>query len=611
MFRKRVRNTKSWKGNIRKEAYQAGKQYVSRRGKTVESKVVKSVKNCQLNCKYKCQNKISDDERSSVYETFYSLQSSTEKRHFILATSERFETARPLRKVQTVVVNNPENVDDPEDHNYSDTKNDEQPKSRRQYSFKYFFSIKGEKIKVCKKFYLSTLGISQKPVYTAHNKKDVITNTATPDLRGKSINSRRKPEGDADSARDHINSFHTVESHYCRANTKRLYLGAHLSVSKMYELYIEKCQADNIDPVKKSFYYKIFATEYNLGFHIPKSDRCDLCEKYKVARQSDTLTEELIEEYERHQVLKTEMRNARKKEKEQKTSPVLLFDLQNVILTPNAEISSLFYLRKLNVYNLTAYYTVTKKVYCALWNESCAGRSGNDIASAFRKILDCVVDENDISELTVWSDSCVPQNRNSIISNAVLDFLRDNPNITSITMKYSLPGHSCVQEVDSVHSCIERAMSKTEFYSPLGLIRILKQINQHNPYRIIQMQPRDFKDFASTAKLLNYKNIPYTKVAYLEFSQILHVINFKTTHDPYEPINTANIKYISTPLRKRKNNSPLSGNIGVAVLEIKPKVLKSVREIPEPKKKDIKAAFPYMPLQDRQFYSALFHELST
>lgn len=52
-------------------------------------------------------------------------------------------------------------------------------------------------------------------------------------------------------------------------------------------------------------------------------------------------------------------------------------------------------------------------------------------------------------------------------------------------------------------------MSKTEFYSPIGLIGIVKKINQHNPYQIIQMKPRDFKDFASTAKLLNYKSIQY------------------------------------------------------------------------------------------------------
>lgn len=129
----------------------------------------------------------------------------------------------------------------------------------------------------------------------------------------------------------------------------------------------------------------------------------------------------------------------RETRKEERNLPVLLFDLENVILTPHANISSLFYYRKLNIYNLTAYYTPTKQVYCAIWSENMAGRAGNDIASAFAKILNVVSDENDFTHLITWSDSCVPQNRNSIISNAVLHFLQDNRNISSITMKYSLP----------------------------------------------------------------------------------------------------------------------------------------------------------------------------
>ncbi|KAG8311330.1 hypothetical protein J6590_045654 [Homalodisca vitripennis] len=34
-----------------------------------------------------------------------------------------------------------------------------------------------------------------------------------------------------------------------------------------------------------------------------------------------------------------------------------------------------------------------------------AGRAGNDLASAFYKILETVMDENDITDLVTWSDS--------------------------------------------------------------------------------------------------------------------------------------------------------------------------------------------------------------
>ena len=147
-----------------------------------------------------------------------------------------------------------------------------------------------------------------------------------------------------------------------------------------------------------------------------------------------------------------------------------------------------------------------------------ADSSGNDIASAMFKMLAVLMQENDIRELIIWSDSCVLQNRNSIMANAILHFLRDNGNVSSVTMKYSVPGHSCIQEVDNAHSNIEKAMNLTDFYSPIGLIRLIKQVNRCNPYRVIQMRAEVFKDFSATAKLLNYKTVPFSQVASLKFT---------------------------------------------------------------------------------------------
>ncbi|GBM10216.1 hypothetical protein AVEN_177485-1 [Araneus ventricosus] len=247
-------------------------------------------------------------------------------------------------------------------------------------------------------------------------------------------------------------------------------------------------------------YYRIFVTEFNLGLHSPKSDRCDLCEKFKVAKKTQTLTDDIKYKYDVHQTSKLNMREVRIEEKKSIDLPVLLFDLQNVIPNPHVNISSLFYLEKLNMYNLTVYYTLTKQVYCTLCSGNLSGRAGNDIASAFHKKLIVLSNENDITELTTRSDSCVPQNRNSIISNSVLHFLKDNPQVKSISTKNSISGHSYVQEVDSVHSNIEKAMNKTDFYSPIGLITILKQVNPRHPYRVIEMRPDDYKNFQGTAK---------------------------------------------------------------------------------------------------------------
>ena len=94
-----------------------------------------------------------------------------------------------------------------------------------------------------------------------------------------------------------------------------------------------------------------------------------------------------------------------------------------------------------------------------------SGRAGNDIASAFIQILKKVGNDHpNITKIICWSDSCVPQNRNSHISQAILEFLYTQEQIDEINMKYSLAGHSCVQEVDNMHQQIEVAMRVAEFY---------------------------------------------------------------------------------------------------------------------------------------------------
>jgi len=54
---------------------------------------------------------------------------------------------------------------------------------------------------------------------------------------------------------------------------------------------------------------------------------------------------------------------------------------------------------------------------------------------------------------------------NSVMSFALLPFLSGHPNIQEIVQKFGTPGHSPVQEVDNIHSQIERRMRKTEIQS--------------------------------------------------------------------------------------------------------------------------------------------------
>lgn len=567
--RKRRRNPASWKSNIRKEAHAAGKTYLSVRNKTVPAKRIKTTKDCQNKCIYKCQNLITENERENIFIRYYTLDEHG-KKLFLLANTKRFNVERHR-------------------------KNKTQENSRRKQTFTYYFEIASQKIQVCKTFFLNTLSISQTPVYTAH-KKDDVTNIPDVPVQGKHIK-RQIPEEALAFVKIHIESFPCVESHYCRANTKRNYLDSTLNIKKMYELYTEACNSSGRQPVKQSFYRSVFCSQYNLHFHVPKKDRCDLCEEVKMQTQNnDTLIEEKRLKFEKHLQDKVACREEKKKDRDTSTT-FLVFDMQNVITCPHAEVSNFYYKSKLNVYNLTAILSSTKQVYCALWHEGLMGRSGNDLASALIKILDRVfLDNPNLESLVLWSDSCVPQNRNSLMSTAISLFINEHPNLNFIIMKFSTPGHSCNQEIDAVHSCIERLLNKTEFYSPVSLLRILLKVHVKKPYVIIQLKENDFKDYKACASLYNYKVIPFSQVVALRFTKSQSEVQYKISH-AQENWNTVSIRECrSTRSDVGKNNIRMQVPSRVSIN----------KSLPENKVQALKSMFKWMPEVDRTYYTSIF-----
>jgi hypothetical protein len=94
-------------------------------------------------------------------------------------------------------------------------------------------------------------------------------------------------------------------------------------------------------------------------------------------------------------------------------------------------------------------------------------------------------------------------------------------------MKYSLPGHSSCQEVDSAHSSIEKAMANVDVFSPVGLVKLLKQTETD--------LTEQFSKRTLTSKILhqqlilNYRLVPFSKIASIKFTQVLHQVEFKHT----------------------------------------------------------------------------------
>lgn len=256
--RKRSKNPEpsSWACNVRKLKHQRGEAYINRRGKFVPEKSVRNTKDCHKSCVFKCSEHVSDVDRDNIFKAFYSL-SGNEKKHFILNTTERNVT-KQMR-----------------------TQGNELHESKRKYSFKYFFIIRGVKHIVCKKFYLGTLSISQKPVYNVHLGKSDM-NIPKPDGRGLSEASAHSlSEEVKDRVRRHIMSFNTVDCKpIVHCSLKKQYLEPSLNFKKMYKLYLAQSNKDNVEAVKESMYRKILKNEFNLDFKKIKVEEV-LCSRCK------------------------------------------------------------------------------------------------------------------------------------------------------------------------------------------------------------------------------------------------------------------------------------------------------------------------------------------
>ena len=100
-------------------------------------------------------------------------------------------------------------------------------------------------------------------------------------MRGRNTKSRIS-ESNIKFVKEHINSFNRVPAHYCRSSTSKEYLESNLNKQKMYDMYKKECIKGERSPVKKSMYNTVLNRDFNIGFHKPKKDRCDLCEEIKI-----------------------------------------------------------------------------------------------------------------------------------------------------------------------------------------------------------------------------------------------------------------------------------------------------------------------------------------
>lgn len=507
--RKRTATPGSWKRNMRKHLRLTGQEFTNSRGKKVGAKQVGKV-DCSK-CQHKCSEKITDDDRESIFQTFYKLADNDRQKDFVCHHVQQKQTRRYLDEDGKPVEN------------------------KRSVDRRFFLTVgtNSTKIQVCKRFFEATLAISHSYI------KDALTKSADgafcgSDGRGKSTPANKTPEAARQRVRDHIQSFPTVESHYARKNTGKLYLDCKLNVSQMHRLYTVECERESIQPVSESLYRNIFDHEFNISFHIPKKDQCLKCHVYNSAKEANALTPEIEEDHKEHLERKVEARFEKQKDvKDAQKSPdlhVASFDLQKVLQTPFDPTSMTYYKRKLHMYNLTVFSMADQKGYCYMWTEVEGQRGSNEIGTCIYKYLESL--PRSVQHVIFYSDTCTGQNRNQFMTAALHHAVNNIPHIKIIEQKYLESGHTQM-EADSIHACIEKASKGVRIYHPDQWMTVAQCAKKKGePYTVLPLTHEAFFDFKTVAKnrMHNTKqNVKKEKVDWLKIKCLRVIENEEDT----------------------------------------------------------------------------------
>jgi hypothetical protein len=535
MAKKRRSDPTLWQRNIRKEKVNKGLAYVNSNKINVQPKSVQ--KPCPPTCRLKCSEKITCGQREEIFRSFW------------------VSGQKPLQwnYIANHIVNSRAII--------------HRSGSKRLITKHYFLSlppseahVSPTRMRVCQKFFLSTLNVSPKTVETAQAKFGRNNATVSPDGRGKYERPHSPKTLEMRNAvLEHINQFPKVPSHYCRADSTKIYVDSSLSVAIMYRLYVE--WLPKVTSKASQRQYRDIFGELNIGFHQPKKDQCNMCYGFNLTpaenrtqQQSDAQKQHLLNRN-LSRAIKQEAKSASQVDK---TKVSACFDFQKILSSPQGEASLLYYKRKLSIYNFTVFDMGSNIGTCFVWDETVGGRGCNEVGSCLINWMEEHVAKG-AKEFSFFSDNCAGQNRNRFVFGAYAYFAKKYG--VSIQHSFLEAGHT-QNEADSVHALIERRKKHKEVFVPAqwyGIMRTAK-VSGH-PYVVKEVDQKhiwDLKPFVFSTqweKSQQNHKVPWSRVKVVRVdANSPHIVKFKL--DYQEPEYTTVQLYSEKPAaatRKRKS----------------------------------------------------------
>lgn len=431
-------------------------------------------------CGNSCGDKFSEDDRIVIFENYWGLGNAKRQKDFLLSCA----TAKKISRKRST-------------------------SNMRKTSYDYTINYNGQNIKICQQFLLKTLNISQMSLrYTIENANKIL-NTTRDDRRNLLPHNKSDP-AKVSYLKSFIEMLPAVPSHYCRNKSTKVYLPQEFqNLSYLYKLYVDYLKEKQLETLilsKRVFRY-IFKTEFNIGFHLPKKDKCVFCEKCKnLSPESRTVFEQTIE-YKNHMQDKEKCKqlfldDQKMSKVTNSASLCVSFDLEKVLNTPHGKSVTLYYSRKYAFYNESIYESGTRAGYCYVWGE-CQGKRGcNEIVTVLFKYLNMLDQRGTKTVINLYADSCAGQNRNRAMIAMIIKFLKTTTTISEIKVTYLLPGHT-MMPVDSIHSTIESFVRNKTVWAPSEWPTMITNARSDpTGYIVYVLNHGDFMDWKSFSQAL-------------------------------------------------------------------------------------------------------------
>lgn len=503
---------------------------------------------------------------------------------------------------------------------------------RRNISCRYSVNVLGKSTFICKVEFLSVHGLqfSKKRIELLTRQIEDGVFHPKADGRGKHKNHKKTDDRSLIMVREHINIIPKYVSHYSReVNPNKVYLDSDLNISGLYKKFCEwiddknKMFIDAVDnilidgvhiyespfepliPVSEDKYRRIFCNEFNIGFKLPRSDTCNVCDgiqiKLKANKEDRTIIDSLNKELELHQneatAMEKDLKATSKRAKESNDVDVFSFDHQQALQTPNLTVGAAFYNRKVMTYNFGIHSANQESGHMFMWPEIVARRGSDETASCIWKYITKNDPSND--DLIVFSDNCGGQNKNWNLMSFWYHLVTAGI-YKSIEHRFLIPGHTRLP-CDRDFALIENQKKRVnQIYSPKDWFELVRQANQKKPFDVTEMKSEDFLTFDQLLKNITKRTIKDDKTP-LKFREV-RCFSFKSDSNLMHVKYALADRFSDVTIAKAGLFPCASGDLKELLL---PKYDGPIR-INNKKIADLHKLMPYVPIEDRRFYEDIF-----